>query len=230
VTDQVQALHHGLGDFETGGIDLLDQQRFNREAGLGDRPADQGQRFVKRDEWLSRPIAANGAKEPLLDRVAFGGSGWVMTDADCQAESVSQQRLKRLFPQAEAVTMATASIAQDEQALGHRKGMATEGLPPSRKLFDGKLRRIGILTAIDIAPVVRQVLHALEPRFAQRVLLKIMGSDFMRRLTAAPTWILERAKPLFFLGIETADGQARLTKRLFVLLKVGKLRLPIGMG
>lgn len=88
MTGQVQALHDGLGDFEAGCIELLDQKRFNREAGVGDRPTDQGPCFVKRDEGLSRPIDANGAKEPMLNRMRLRGPGRVMTEGDLQAELV----------------------------------------------------------------------------------------------------------------------------------------------
>jgi len=136
--------------------------------------------------------------------------------------------LHLLFPQARAIAIAPARITQDQQFVGRRKVLTAKRTPPVSDHLDGKLRGIGGLADIDVAPVMSEIANAIRHGFAQRVLLKIMFVDGVGGLTPAPAGVLEVADQLFFLGVHANHGQSRLEKGLFLLLEIAKLRLSVG--
>ena len=84
--------------------------------------------------------------------------------------------------------------------------MATEGAPPVGDPLDRKLRGIGALADVDVAPLVGQIVNAIGDGFAERVLLKIMLVHGVGGVTPAPARVLEVADQLFFLGVHANNG------------------------
>ncbi len=98
----VQARHLGLRDFDLGRIDFLARGRFHHQALLGGGRLDQVQPLVVAGQRLTRPIAADGTKQPMIRRIPFRGSRRVMRDGHFQVVRIDQAVLEGILPQPRA--------------------------------------------------------------------------------------------------------------------------------
>ncbi len=171
---EVQAVHHGVSDFQAGGIHLVHQERFDFQTCFGHCAADEGQQRLKSAQGVSRPIEADWPKQAMLNRVPFRGARRVMTDGHFQAELIGEQFLHLLLPQAWAIAIAPARVTQDQQFVSGWKVRAAKGAPPRGDHLHRKLGRIGGLADVDVAPLVGKIVNAIGHGFAERVLLKIV--------------------------------------------------------
>lgn len=203
--DTVEAVQDGIRQCETRGVERVDQNGVDSQAGLGQGGPEQGQPGVKWGKGLGRPMDTERATPTLLKRGPLRGASGRRTARHGQTQVIRAQVVNLVLPSARTIARASACVAHAEQAVGGWKVMATDGLPARRARLNRTVGRVGGLTDRDIAPLVRQVVQTLRRRFAERVALKSMGVDSVGGLTPAPTGILEGTTPRFFLGIHADD-------------------------
>jgi hypothetical protein len=71
---------------------------------------DEFQHLFVAVEWLSRPVFGDRGEQAVLDRIPFGGTGWIMRDGDGEAEGVAELRLNFGLPGPGSATVAAAGV------------------------------------------------------------------------------------------------------------------------
>ena len=70
-------------------------------------------RFVIKQR-LCCPVVANKRKHAVFNGIPLGGTGWIMTYFDLQAETVAKTNLQLLFPKPDSVAIASTTIGKNE--------------------------------------------------------------------------------------------------------------------
>jgi len=99
-------------------------------------PAQHG-RII--DQRMCRPVFADLAKEPVLDRIPLRSAGGIMADRHAELIGIHQLFLERIFPQTTPGPIAAAAIGQDEQVRRLGIALASFGAAPEDDRFHGKL-------------------------------------------------------------------------------------------
>jgi hypothetical protein len=92
--------------------------------------------------------------------VPFGGARWVVTDGDVETRLL-RESIELHLPGSHAVAIGTAGVGRDEQRGRLRESLPAHLVPPASNRFNGELRRVGGITNIHPALVVRDVVEAL---------------------------------------------------------------------
>ena len=118
---QVEGIHLLVGDLDTGRIVLRNQMGLDLKPSMGFRLPNVVQGEIKRPQGAASPSLADFAKQPVLNRIPFGGAGRIVTYRDRQAEAVRDFLLQLLFPDSRAGGIAAAAIGLDQQPNRCRK-------------------------------------------------------------------------------------------------------------
>ena len=86
-----------LNDFELGGRDLqayligaVEVGRGDFQSGCGRGVANEGQQNQQRAQHMAGPGGGDLAEEPVLNRIPFRGSRWIVADGDLQPAVVRE--------------------------------------------------------------------------------------------------------------------------------------------
>ena len=142
----------------------------------------------------------------MLNRVSFGGSGWIVTNGDRQTESIGHLFLQVSFPDPGAIAIASTAIGFNHELRCPGEAVRQFGSTPMGDIIDGKSRSIGRLTDIDGATIMLPVIEAVRHRPSPRLTGKIVNLNPLRCFTPDATGVLEIAHQFLFLGINTEDG------------------------
>jgi hypothetical protein len=211
---EVQGSHHGVGNFLTGWIVVRNQSRLDGETGVGRCLPDIVEHEVKRAQGATGPGFADFAKETMLYRIPFGGTGRIMTDGDDQTETIRHLFLQPILPQPTASTIAATTISFNEQRMGIGEAQRQFSFAPAGDVIDSKGRGVGGLTDIDGSAVVTQVIDTIRNGAPSGLGGEVMDIDhFSASPPSAPT-ILEIADQFFLFRVH---AQTRLPYRQMML-------------
>lgn len=166
VVFDVQRFHLGIGDLDTLGVAADVNVASDCEAGIGRGGGDQLNDDLVADQRLAAPILGNVGEEAVLDPVPFAGAGRQMGDGDGHPGLVGKA-LQFALPQADAGTVAAATVGGDDEAPGLGIARASEPLPPAANALDREGRGVGIDADIDPALVGGDVIDAVGGNLAQ---------------------------------------------------------------
>jgi len=226
---KVQAAHNLIGNLAALLVYALDEKRPDLQSGLGGRAANAGQHRFKGTQRLASPVDTDGAKQPMLDRVSFGGTRRIVADRYFQSQLVGQLRLDLRLPQPRTPTVAPAPVTEHQQTGSLRKVLASKGLPPLDNHLHRKFSRVSRLADVHVPPVVVQVIKAIGNRLAEGVEFKIMVVDQFGFPAPTLSSIFEVADQLFFLGIHADHRPTVLQKEPLLAFDVLELGIPIRM-
>jgi len=168
------------------GVVSLEYCRPDGETMLRFCGADVLEHGLVAGEWLSGPVLRDLAEEPVLDGVPFGGSRGIVGDGDLKAEGIAELFLEGALPCGDAVSVATAAVGEDEDAVGMGVAVGALALPPQS---EGVARELGcVVGGADeyVTAVGRDVVDTVGdgPRRGRR-----SGSrDRLRGWQPWPTW------------------------------------------
>jgi len=142
VPAEVDLLHLFVRYLYALGVVLLAQPSTDAQTGCGACVADEVQDSFVVDERLGCPVVADAAEHAMLDGIPLGGAGRVVTDFDVQTEAVAESNLKLIFPQAGPISITSAAVSQDEEAIRIRILLGAELCPPGANRIHSELRRV----------------------------------------------------------------------------------------
>ena len=112
-------------------------------------------------QWLSRPVAADEGKHPVLDGIPLGGAWRIMADLDLKPEMVAESKLQLMLPQTGAIAVASATVGKHEQALGSGIVSRAGFLPPSAYSRYGELGGVVAGTHANKAFIAAKIIDAV---------------------------------------------------------------------
>lgn len=195
---------------------------------LGRRPTDERKHRIQTGQWLAGPVDGDRAEYTVLDRIPLRGSGGIVANGDFQPGLIGEL-LEGAFPQAWTTTIAAAGVGFDQETLAFWKTVSSRRLPPRA---DGGHREFASITRCadrDSRRVVRQVVHAIRHRLADRVVREVVSVHFVRGSAIGAAHVLELADEFLFLRIHAENRIARRKKCLTLFSQILELLIAIRM-
>ena len=190
--------------------------------------ADRIEHQVKASEWLSCPVAGDGAEQPMFDVIPFGGPARVVANGYCNAIFVGPS-LKFTFPESRAMPIAAATVGRDQQFGCVGILLSSPTLPPTPNRTHSKLWRVGRRSNANVPSLLGHVVNAVRDCPAFGISREIVHGYCVRLLSPQPAIVLEIADQFGVLGINTDGRQALFRKAAFLTLDIAKLAVPIWM-
>ena len=122
--------------------------------------ADRIEHQVKASEWLSCPVAGDGAEQPMFDVIPFGGPARVVANGYCNAIFVGPS-LKFTFPESRAMPIAAATVGRDQQFGCVGILLSSPTLPPTPNRTHSKLWRVGRRSNANVPSLLGHVVNAV---------------------------------------------------------------------
>src|SRR4051812_12790887 len=188
---------------EPGFVGILVQLGANVEPCFGGRAADQIDHDLAADQGASAPVVGDVAEHPMFDRVPLAGSGWKVTDLDLDAELIGQL-LQLAFPQADPISVATATIRRNQHAAGLGIAWMTHFFPPAPDAFDGEFGGVVIDPNADPPLIGGDIVDAVGRDLAEVRINEIIDANFLRLYFWLPflATVLEIADQFLLLGVD----------------------------
>ena len=152
--------------FSSSRIKAFIQEGFDTQSGRRARSPDISQHNFQSPQWLSLPVLADEAEQPVLDRIPFRTPRWIVTDGHCQTKLIAELLLKAELPCPRPAAVAPATICQDEQCACSWILATPFTLPPPRNGVNGELRSIVRHSDVDMALISRGVVDTKRHRSA----------------------------------------------------------------
>lgn len=225
-----QRLHRRRRDRQAGRGGAREQGRLDPQPGRGRRAPQVAQQRVPGPQRLARPVQADRAEQPVLDRVPFRAAGRVVADRHGQPEPVAQVLLHLLLPQPGPIAVAAPAVGQDQQARGPGIGRPARLQPPAGERGDGELGRVARRPDGDRAALGRHDVAAVGDGPPERVVAEVMDVDRRRLPAPGAPGVLEIADRCLFLGVDADDWQPRRLEGPALGGAVGALGGPVGVA
>src|SRR5207253_2212712 len=129
------------GDFYPRCIIAGVEQSAASEPTLSFGRANELQRGLITDQWLSSPVLTDKTEQVVLNRIPFGSAGWQMCDRNLQVEFICQL-LQPKFPQPAAIAIGAAAVGFNQQPSSPRISRPPLNQQPSADDRDGELRSL----------------------------------------------------------------------------------------
>jgi len=108
-----EGLYLRVAGLKAGAVLLVHEGRVDLQALRGGRGPDVPEGLVVASQRLTGPVHADVTEEAVLDRVVFRGASRVVADNSRESVRVSHLSLQLDLPEAAAVPVRTATVAQD---------------------------------------------------------------------------------------------------------------------
>src|SRR5260221_10322361 len=102
---KVERRHDLISDFQPSCLQGRNEMSLDGQPRLGFGIVAIVEYQVKGTQRTPRPVFADFAEPPVFNRLPLRSAGWVMTDADGQAQPMRQFLLKLLFKDAASGTI-----------------------------------------------------------------------------------------------------------------------------
>ena len=129
-----------------------------------------------------------------------------MSYGDVKVELVRKDMLQEILPCPGTAAVAAAGICEKDNLTGIGITLSALGLPPLRNALDRKLRRVVREADVETAGIGMQVIDSIGHGNAVGKRAKIMIINLLRLTPPLGTGILEASDQLFFLAINTDQG------------------------
>src|SRR5712691_2864284 len=229
VAFDAQGIHLSVGDFLARGVLATLQHRPHCQAAAGGCAADEGQQGVPGPKRHAGPVAADLAKQSVLDRIPFAASSWVVADRHGESEPIANLHLETLFPSTDTAAITATGVCQHQEVVARPGGVAV-ALPPRCDGIHGERWRIARGAKIDEATIGRDVVYAIRHGPTVCVAGKVVHVDGDRLERPGLAGVLEVAHELLFLGVCTDDRQPSRGEPSALHSNVVELLVTVGVG
>src|SRR4029434_7911746 len=126
-------------DFHPGRIIGPVEPSAASESALASGWADELQRRLIADQWLTSPVLTDETEHPMLNRIPFGRGCRQVRDSNRKFKFIAQP-LQAKFPQPTAMSVAAATVRFNKQSSWSRINAASFMQPPGADGRDHELR------------------------------------------------------------------------------------------
>src|SRR6266849_748521 len=152
----IQGGHFSVADFLPFRVRARLKDCLDHQSSRGPCSTDESQQRVPGSQWYSGPIAADLAKQSVLNGIPFRTSGRIVAHGHGQAEPIANLYLQAFFPRANAAPVAATRVSQHQELIAaEREAGSAFGLPPRGNGIDGERLRVTRRAKIDEAAVFR---------------------------------------------------------------------------
>jgi hypothetical protein len=139
----VELLHLVIGHLLPFLKGSIQPSSSNRQPGLSGGAANIVEHDVQVAQRFARPIQADLAKEPMLDRMPFRTPSGIMAHGHAESIAITELLLQMELKAASPRAITASGIRQDQELFGVGKALSSLVFPPASKSAHGKLWCIG---------------------------------------------------------------------------------------
>ena len=188
IEEDFHVLLEVVGVFAADGVDLVQQANGHSQSGAGLRAFDEllGDLHGVEDDALAG--AGDVGEDLMFDRIVLRAVGRIVGDAQFDLQAV-RQSLQVFLEQVVRGAVASAAIAQDQQARRGGVSRATVRLPPQSEAVAAEFARVVAGVQVEVGVLARQIVDAVRNQFAVSRAGEIVVeclSDQFRNVTSCP--------------------------------------------
>ena len=178
------------------------------------------------DHRFTCPVDADRTKQAMLNRIPLGRAGRIVSHRNTQPCLV-RNLLEPVLPVMRPGPIGASRIREDQEFLRRRVQGTTNATPPRVDGVGSKGRRIVGRSHDDEAIATCHIVDAVGNRYTIGITRKVVHVDVDRCLAPLATLILEQTHQLSLLRIDADDRLSSLCERVFQLVDVRELLVPI---